>query len=437
MAKLSPQTIAKAMKTASASGRRIELADPDVAGLMLRIAAESPEPKDGETREHAERRRGAWSVRVVQADCKRVRVPLGSYAEVEIAAAREAARLAKAKALAGEVVSAAERREAAREAERLKVTLRRHLAAYDRQKLAQLRSGALQRRAIELLLGDALDDVPERLTRARFARCVDERVAVAAVAANRGLAYAKPFLKWVSRRVDNFVSPATDFDKPTKERPRERTLGMSEVVEIWRAAEGLGYPMGDFVRVLLLTGGRRDEVAEMQVNEIDLDAGIWTLPAHRSKNGRAHRIPLAAPVVEIIREAISGRPGDAKDCEFVFTTNGRTPMSGWSQLKAKLAAAIATARGEGAPAMAPWVLHDFRRAFATAAVDALRLDPGTVDRCLNHVGAGTSSTVSRVYQRSEMLDQRRAALTAWANFVLASVNGARSGNVIEIGARRV
>lgn len=441
--KLTPQTIAAAMKRAERSGERVEMVDEEVRGLVLRI---SPDTPDDDDRDRAQRRRGVWSVRVVQPDGKRVRVPLGSYAEVSIAEARKAAREAKEKGRAGEVVSAAERREAAREAARSRVTVREHLDAYDRQKLAALRSGALARRSIEILLGDRLDDEPGALTRSVFATLVDQRAAKSPVAANRSLAYVRPFLKWLVQRGHLAINPATDFAKPTKEMPRERTPTLDEIGQIWRAADRLGYPFGHFVQLLILTAGRRDEVAEVRLDELDLEnagGAVWTLPPTRSKNGRALRIPLAPEATAILRDAVARRPDVTPACPFVFSTTGATPISGWTRAKAALDRQIAAARedaaaGSGEPVklMEPWTMHDLRRGFATVAVDVLHLDASVVDRCLNHVAAGTSSVVARVYQRSEMLDQRRAALGAWARLVVGSSAGATpAANVIAIGRR--
>ncbi|MCE1237076.1 MAG: site-specific integrase [Hyphomicrobiales bacterium] len=441
--KLTPQTIAAAMKRAERSGERVEMVDEEVRGLVLRI---SPDTPDDDDRDRAQRRRGVWSVRVVQPDGKRVRVPLGSYAEVSITEARKAAKEAKERGRAGEVVSAAERREAAREAARSRVTMLEHLDAYDRQKLAALRSGSLARRSIEILLGDRLDDEPSALTRSVFATLVDERAAKSPVAANRSLAYVRPFLKWLVQRGHLAINPATDFAKPTKETPRERTPTLDEVGEIWRAADRLGYPFGPFVQLLILTAGRRDEVAEVRLDELDLENGggaVWTLPPTRSKNGRALRIPLAPEAVATLRDAIARRPDVRPVCPFVFSTTGSTPISGWTRAKAALDREIHAAReeaavgtGEPAKRMEHWTLHDLRRGFATVAVDVLHLDAAVVDRCLNHVAAGTSSVVARVYQRSEMLDQRRAALGAWARLVVGSSAGATpAANVIAIGRR--
>lgn len=429
MTALTPQTIVRALKDAASDGMRREFADPSVSGLMLRVSPDLPSPIEGEAMADREKRRAVWSVRVVQADGKRVRVPLGSYKEVSIKKARDTARCTKEKARAGEVVSAAERREVAKAAARDRVTLRQHLDAYTQQKLDALRSGALARRSIEILLGRRLDDEPSTLTRPVFAALLDQRVKASPVAANRSLAYVRPFLKFVARRTDGFVNPSLDFEKPTKEKPRERTLTLAEITEIWGAAEKLGYPFGPFVQMLVLTAGRRDEVASMRVAELDLDVGggaIWTLPSERSKNGRSLRIPLAPEAAEILRAAIGSRP-KATSCPFVFSTTGDTPISGFTKGKAYLDQEVlsarsvaATAGGEPPQPMEHWTFHDFRRGFATVAVDVLHLDAVVVDRCLNHVAAGTSSVVARVYQRSEMLDQRRIALTSWARLVIGS-----------------
>lgn len=422
--KLTPQTIAAATKSADLDGRRVELADDEVRGLVLRVSGE-PDASGQEVSK--EKRRGAWSVRFVQADGTRIRVPLGSYAEVSIAEARRAARAVKEKGRAGETVSASARREAAREIERQRTTLRTHLESYDRQRLAALRSGDLARRSIELLLGDRLDQEPNVLTRRVFASLIDARAKSAPVAANRSLAYVRPFLKWLVTRGHLEVDPARDFEKPTKEFPRERAPSLAEIEDIRRAAETLGYPFGHFFRTLLLTAGRRDEVAEMRIEELDLDCAdgaVWTLPSARSKNGRAFRVPLSDEAVSLLKEAIDLRPVGVSACPYVFSTTGTTPISGWTRAKSALDRAITAARTQTAEAagadvepMPHWTLHDLRRGFATVAVDVLHLDPVVVDRCLNHIAAGTTSVVARVYQRSEMLDQRRSAMAAWGRLI--------------------
>ena len=249
--------------------------------------------------------------------------------------------------------------------------------------------------------------------------------------ANRVLAYAK------ARPAPGGPSAAAiwkptlrrPYPKPTREIARDRTPTIEEVAEIWRAAETLGYPFGHIVQLLILTAARRDEVGAMQLSEPHLpeggDEGCWTLPSSRSKNGRALRNPLSPLARRVLERALVARVADGP---FVFTTTGRTPVSGWSRAKIRLDAVIAQhrrQRGELAD-MPSWRVHDLRRAFATAACDVLRVDPAVADRCLNHVGAGTTSTVARIYARSEMYDQRRDALNRWAELIAARGRRLRS-----------
>ena len=117
---------------------------------------------------------------------------------------------------------------------------------------------------------------------------------------------------------------------------------------------------------------------------------------------------------------------------FVFTTRGDRSISGWSKAKARLDRIIADRRLAHDPSsepMVPWRFHDLRRSFATHACDVLHIDPAVADRCLNHVGASTSSTVSRIYARNEMFDQRRDALIAWAELIECGLRSGRQADV--------
>lgn len=101
----------------------------------------------------------------------------------------------------------------------------------------------------------------------------------------------------------------------------------------------------------------------------------------------------------------------------MFSTNDENSVSGWSKAKLRLDREIAVIRAKrGDAAMAPWRFHDLRRSFATNACDVLQIDPAVADRCLKHVGASTTSTISRVYGRNEMFEQRRDALRKWSAF---------------------
>ena len=102
------------------------------------------------------------------------------------------------------------------------------------------------------------------------------------------------------------------------------------------ATDRLGPPFGPALRLLLLTGQRLREIAELQASEIIADGGMLTFAAHRTKNKRAHFVPLAP----MARDVLCSVPRLA-GCTYVFSTNGRTPVSGWSKVKRRLDALMA------------------------------------------------------------------------------------------------
>ena len=102
-----------------------------------------------------------------------------------------------------------------------------------------------------------------------------------------------------------------------------------------------------------------------------------------------------------------------EDTDLVFTTTGRTAISGFSKAKGRL---------DDISKVVNWRLHDLRRTFASHCVD-MGIDPVVADRVLNHAAAGTMSTVQRIYQRSEMLEPRRHALDAWSAWVFDAADG--------------
>jgi integrase len=97
------------------------------------------------------------------------------------------------------------------------------------------------------------------------------------------------------------------------------------------AADAEGYPFGDAVKLLVLTGQRRGEVAEMRWSEVDLERRVWIIPALRSKNGHAHEVPLTLAALAILKSMPRFLSSD-----YVFTTTGRTPISGFGRVKDRL-----------------------------------------------------------------------------------------------------
>jgi integrase len=107
-------------------------------------------------------------------------------------------------------------------------------------------------------------------------------------------------------------------------------LSDEELLALWRASCALEQPYRAFIQTLILSGQRRNEVANLSWREIDFDPKVWVLPKERSKNGRAHVVPLADSVITILR----GLPRIADG--LVFTLNGRNPIAGFSLIKDRL-----------------------------------------------------------------------------------------------------
>lgn len=233
----------------------------------------------------------------------------------------------------------------------------------------------------------------------------------APILANRILANLKAMFRWAVNRGLIAISPIDGLEKPATEISRDRVPSKEELVEIWQASLKMTGPFGAAIRILVLTGQRRDEVGEMRWSELDLDRALWTLPASRTKNGQPHIIPLAPMAIEILKLIPRFSNSD-----FVFSTTGIRPISGWSTAKRQIDRLINVARQEvrqdGIPKkMEAWRIHDLRRAFATGMND-LGILPHVADRILNHV-AKKKGGVMAVYNRAEYLNERKEAILIW------------------------
>ena len=219
------------------------------------------------------------------------------------------------------------------------------------------------------------------------------------ITANRVLAVVKKLFRWALGRGYVDRDPCAGIPKPGEETKRDRVLPDDELARVWRSVETMAYPFGPAVCLLILTGARREEVGAMRWSEIDLAAKVWTLPGERTKNGVEHVVPLSDPALSILERVPRIGRGDG----FVFTTTGKTSVTGWSKAKAALDAA------SGVP---DWRLHDLRRTFATGLA-GLGVSMPVVEKILNHV-SGSFGGVAGVYQRHAFADEKREALDKWA-----------------------
>jgi integrase len=185
---------------------------------------------------------------------------------------------------------------------------------------------------------------------------------------------------------------------------RERSLSLDEVCRLWRAADALIPVRRDAIRLLILTGQRRSEVAGMRWGELDLAAGTWTLPTERTKARRAHVVPLPSLAVEILR---ARRPGTLADADLVLPVLSRAgrlvSFDAWNWVKS-----IVT-KSSG---LQGWRWHDLRRTFVTLCAEAGG-NVAVLDSILNHASSVTRAGVIGVYQRATLLEPARVVMRQW------------------------
>jgi integrase len=220
---------------------------------------------------------------------------------------------------------------------------------------------------------------------------------------------------WMQRHRIVTVNPCTGVFKPPPPRPRDRVLTGEELRRFWQATSVVARPFGDVLKLLPLTGCRLYEIAALRWDEVVEDGAAISIPGSRTKNHRPHVVPLS----ETARTIIAQVPRVA-GCGFVFTTDGRSHVSGWSKTKARLDAEMG---------IAPWRIHDLRRTACTG-MGELGVAPHVIELVVNHV-SGVRAGVAGIYNRSELMAERRAALERWAAHVAGIVEG-RPVNVVPI-----
>jgi integrase len=170
--------------------------------------------------------------------------------------------------------------------------------------------------------------------------------------------------------------------------------------------------LGTIVRLLILTGQRREEIGGLRWLEFDADKALITLSGERTKNHRQHEVPLSPAVVRLIEAQPRRRERD------LLFGEGEGPFQGWSRAKASLDRRIAKLAHEKGD-IGPWRLHDIRRTVATCMAD-LGVQPHVIEAVLNHV-SGHKAGVAGVYNRSLYGPEKRSALELWTNHVLMIV----------------
>jgi integrase len=188
-----------------------------------------------------------------------------------------------------------------------------------------------------------------------------------------------------------------------KREARARILSDVELRATWHGAGEMGYPYGPVFRLLILTGQREREVAELSWSEVELEKRMWTIPAARMKGDRAHTVPLAPAAVALLKELPRWNSGD-----FAFTTTGGAkPINGFSKAKVRI---------DKLSGVSGWKIHDLRRTMRTH-LSALPVEDLVRELVIAHAKPG----LHKVYDQHTYQDEKRRCLELWERRVLSII----------------
>ena len=378
MPKLALQPLTElAIRKAKPADKRYDIFDASVRGLGLRVATSGTK---------------SWFI-MRRFKGRMLRSTFGRYPDMTLAQARQ-----KAPEVLVDMADGSPQGQ--RKADPFKVVLEEWFKKdQEKNKSFQQVRIAMYRHALPALGNMPLGSITKRDLNNLIDKIVQDG---SPVAANRVLAFIKRFFSWCRERDILEQSPAETIKPPSSEKIRDRVLTLGEIKSIWIACNQIGYPWGPIFQLLLLTGARLREISEASWNEVSIADGTLDLPASRTKNGRPHQIHLADQALKIFQN-LPRTDGQ----NLLFTTNGETPVSGFSKIKKRL---------DVVSSVTDWRFHDLRRSFATHSTEKVGISPVITDKILNHA-TGQVRGVAAVYQRGEFLRERQTALQEWANFL--------------------
>jgi integrase len=386
-AKLTPITVANAKPRQRAGAPiRTEIHDRGCPGLFLIV-----QPSGAKS----------WALRYrVAGKSRKLTIGGAEITELSLAAARTAASQAKEQIVAGHD-PAAEKHSARKPATDaidhwVAEFIERHVRAKTRKNSQALTEHIFRNVVLSAWSGRPLQSIERR----DVIDLVEDVARERPVLANRTLAALSKFFAWLKARdiiKTKTEAPTKGVERPYKEKRRERVLHDEELRQLWIVAGdpelGLG---GTFLRLLLLTGARRDEISAMPWSELDIDKRLWKLPAERAKNDRANVTPLSDTAWRIL-DALP-RNGD-----YVLGT-GASHFMCYNRLKRKLGARLNFAE--------PWTFHDLRRSVASG-LQRIGTHVEVIEAILNH-RSNTFRGIVGVYQLHDYMSEKAVALAKWA-----------------------
>lgn len=357
----------------------------------------------------------SWFVHFRRAgETRKQRLTIGQYPTLTLAEARDRAAEILLRAKRGEDLVGE------RKAEKGSPTFEGVAREYLDRHAAKKRTAEEQRRILERHVIQAWSSKKAKdVSRADVIRLV-EAIADrgAPVMANRTLNLIGRVFRWGMRRGLVEANPAALVEAPGEERERDRVLADDEIRAVWLAASDDAGQVGHLIKLALLTGQRRGELERMRWADLDLQSRWWTIPAEFTKNRQAHRVPLSATVLAILRAVQAAADGREWESEWVFPSRigrGRAPIANIQ----KRVEAVRKAAGDG-----DWHFHDFRRTAATR-LGLLGVPRFVIGKVLNHTSLTESglARVTAVYDRYEYDAEKREALDRWAGALAAILQG--------------
>ena len=377
-----------------------------VAGLSIRVTPSG---------------RKTWAFRYRTHTGKQRRITLGQFgnkAGVGLKAAREMARGILADVSRGE--DPAKEKQDARKAEQIREirTLNDLWQSYRVRKGEAKKSADreldLWNRHIGPRLGKVDIDELSKSQIIRYVHSIGDGISGRQITANRTFALIRQVLNFALSLDYIPLSPMMGLKMPYKENPRDRFLNDEEIAIFWNGIDdvsNLSPPVKIALKLALVTGQRRSEIAYISKSELNLENKVWSLPKERTKNSRPHDVPLSDLAVSLLEEAIA----HSGYSEYVF----RSPRFKDQPIDCKVLTR-AWARARVQLGLDEVVLHDFRRTCATG-LQKLGVRLEVTEAVLNHKSGSVSGIVA-IYQRYDWKVEKREALEVWAAEILKISN---------------
>jgi integrase len=335
------------------------------------------------------------------------RITLGNAAVLSAEQARKEAKKALGRVAIGEDPQAGRQDRRSKDRLSTRAVIEEYCAAKESEvrprSLYAIKRYLLTGRYFRPLHSMPIDTVSRKDIAARLVAISREASPITAACARVAL---NAFFVWAMQMGMTETNPVIGTIRPQDSQGRSRVLTDAELAAIWKACGDDDH--GRIVRLLILTACRRQEVGSMRWNELNADAGTWTIPAERTKNGRAHTLPLPPAAWAIVNSVprLASR-------DFLFGVHG-DGFHGWGYGKDALTEALGDL-------VQPWVLHDIRRSVATKLAD-IGVQPHVIEQILNHV-SGHKAGIAGIYNRSSYEREVKAALALWADHVRALAEG--------------